>query len=349
MERDRLTTRRSERVLVVLLLVLCALGFSASSPIQSSPRPSAAAPTTAPPPRGPLVPPEPLSRSATMRQTVIEGREFSYCANGSVDSPAHEITRVIVVVHGNDRQPCSVASAALAAGTPEQRAETLVVAPRFPTRDDRINPNTQLFWTFASWSQGNVSANDDVRISSFAVVDELLDRLRPRPIVVAGFSGGGQFVGRYAAGTTRSPLRFVITNPSSYLYFTPDRPTGTPDELRVNCPDYNEYRYGLEQLNEYMSAAGGEQEAARRFARHRLVLLLGDADNDPRSSSMDRSCAAAAQGANRFERGLNYWIHLSDVYGPEIHSHHRLVVVPKVSHNVHAMFQYAGAREVLYE
>lgn len=342
-------TRRLEHALVVLLLVIVGVGFSGSSPAaltSAPPRTAGAAPTGPPDAADPFIVPEPLSRSVTMRATRVSGRGFSYCANGSVDRPALEVERVIFVMHGNDRQPCAVASAALAAGNPEQRSKTLVVSPRFPTRDDSVNPNTELYWSFYSWSQGDAAANDDVRISSYAVMDELIDRVRHLPIVVAGFSGGGQFVARYAAGTAQEPLRFIITNPSTFLYWTPERP-GTPPEQLAACPDYNDYRYGLRRLNTYMGEVG-ELTLRRRFSERRVIYLLGDADNDPRSSSMDRSCAAQAGGPTRFQRGLRYWAYLPSVFGPSIQTRHRLIVVPRVSHNVHAMFQHPDARAALY-
>ncbi|WP_432558552.1 hypothetical protein [Granulicoccus sp. GXG6511] len=345
----RARNRRLEHVLLVLLLVVSAIGFSRSSKTDVSAAPPPAPAVARAPqaePLDPLVTPEPLARSVTMRQTRIAGRGFGYCANGSIDVPPTEATRVIVVMHGNDRQPCSVAAAVLAAGTPEQRSRTLVVSPWFPVREDRINPNTHLYWSFYSWSQGDRSANNDASISSYAVVDEMLDRVRHLPIVVAGFSGGGQFVARYAAGTSHEPVRFIITNPSSYLYWDDQRPGVSPEQLAA-CPTFNDYRYGLNKLNDYMADAG-ELNLKRRFGERRIIYLLGDADNDPRSSSMDRSCAAGAQGAHRFERGERYWAYLPSVFGPQIHTRHRKIVVPRVSHNVHAMFQHPDSRVALY-
>ncbi|MDO5683567.1 MAG: hypothetical protein Q4G46_12175 [Propionibacteriaceae bacterium] len=346
----RAKRRWVEHVLLVALLVITGIGFSRSS------KPAVSA-VPAPPPvaaenplqnvddtlgrRG-----EPLATSAGWRETQVAGRIFKYCGNGSIDAPPTDVHRVIVIVHGNDRQACSLASSVLAAGTEQERATTLVVAPWFPLREDRVNPNTQLFWSFQSWSRGDDSANDDVRISSYAVVDEILERVRPLPTVVAGFSGGGQFVARYSAGTGHTPVRFIITNPSTYLYWTPERPGATRKQL-ANCPTYNDYRYGLNKLNGYMGAVG-EETMKNRFAQHRVVYLLGDADNDPKSQSMDNSCAARTQGANRFERGERYWAYLPSVFGPEIHERHTKVVVPKVGHNAWGMFQHPDARAALF-
>lgn len=339
-------SRLLRRIVLLVIVALIVLDFSGSSIVDTVTAPSEPA---TPPPRldtAPIEQPAPLARSATMRETRIANRIFRYCANGSIDNPPVEVSRVIFVVHGNDRRACEIASAALAAGTAEQRATTLVVAPWFPIRGNRVNLKTHLYWTFSSWSQGNESENRDARISSFAVADELLDRVRHHPTVVVGFSGGGQFVNRYAAGTSQEPLRFVITNPSTYLYWTPDRP-GTPRSEIAACPAYNNYRYGLKHLNRYMNNAGA-LNLTRRYGQRHVVYLLGDADNDPRSTSMDKTCGAEAQGRNRFERGQRYWAYLPSVFGPEIHTRHRLQVVPRVSHNGWAMFQHPGAKAALY-
>lgn len=331
------------------VLLLLALSFSGSSPIDTI---AAQTAPVSPPEARPtlhtsrLIDPEPLTRSVTLRETRVGGRILRYCSNASVDNPPAGLTRVIVALHGNDRQACGTATAALAAGTPEQRATTLVVTPWFPIRTDRINPNTDLHWSFFSWSQGDPAENVDARVSSYAVVDELLDRLRHVPTVVAGFSGGGQFVARYSAATSHEPVRFIIANPSSYLYWTADRP-GTPPEQLAACPAYNDYRYGLNRLNPYLKTVG-PLNLARRFGEREVVYLLGDEDNDPRSGSMDKSCGAQAEGPHRFERGMRYWHYLPLVFGPEIHRRHRLVVVPRVGHTVYPMFQHPGAKEALY-
>lgn len=345
-------TARTRSVLhwvLIAVLVVTTITFSSSSPVDTASAPTQ--PALPAPPRptmhtDPLVDPEPLARSATLRATEVAGRTFHYCGNGSIDNPPTEISRVIVVMHGNDRAACATAAAAMAAGSGEERARTLVIAPWFPIRTDRIDPRTDLHWRFYSWSRGDWAENPDARISAYSVVDEILDRVRHVPTVVAGFSGGGQFVARYAAATTNEPLRFVITNPSSYLYMTPDRPGASPEELAA-CPEYNDYRYGLNKPNNYLANAG-ELNIARRFGEREIVYLLGDADNDPRSTSMDQSCAARVQGAHRFERGLRYWNYLPSVYGPRIHQHHRLQIVPRVSHNAYAMFQHPGAKKALY-
>lgn len=288
-----------------------------------------------------------LSLNVAMHSVLIGDKSFSYCGNGSLGEPPEQVRRVVFVVHGNDRKPCGMAAAVLAGATDAQRRSTLVVAPRFATAEDSRDRDRELYWTFAGWSQGDASVNPGDQLSSYAVLDELIRRVGDRSVVVAGFSGGGQFVNRYAAGSSSRPVRFVIANPSSYLYFTPARP-GTPPEALARCPGYNDYRYGLTQLNPYMAASGAKGLAAR-YRQRSIVYLLGDRDRDPRSSSMDKSCGANAEGANRLERGQRYWTHLSTTFGPDIRQRQSLHVVPGVAHDAGGMFTAAPARRALLD
>lgn len=348
MSPARSATRRLGRLLLTAVLVMSATLFASSSPedLEAKPRPPAASKSPEPRFYAAISPAQPLSRTATMRASNVNGRSISYCSNGSVDRPAHEATRVIVVIHGNDRQSCGVANAVLASATPGQRAHTLVVAPRFPTAADRVDPKTQHLWTFYGWSQGDRSINPDNQMSSYEVLDELIDRIRHLPYVVTGFSGGGQYVARYAAGTSHEPLRFIIVNPSSYLFWTSDRP-GIPPAQLATCPTYNSYRYGLNQLNAYMHRVG-PQKLAQQFSRRHVIYLLGSADNDPRSTSMDKTCGAMAQGANRLERGERYWAYLPSVFDSDVHTRHTKHIVRGAAHNPYPMYAASPAQHALF-
>ena len=94
--------------------------------------------------------------------------------------------------------------------------------------------------------------------------------------MLAGHSGGAQLVQRYAVlnnvdGPLRRDglaLRYVIANPSSYLYLTNERPRpdgkGYAPYERGICPTYNQYKYGTDKLPAY--ARG--QEESRLFVRY---------------------------------------------------------------------------------
>ncbi|WP_141211060.1 hypothetical protein [Enemella dayhoffiae] len=288
-----------------------------------------------------------LSSRPSLRTTLVRDKVMSYCANGSLDDPPSRVRRVVLVIHGNDRQPCGMASSVLAGASREQRRTTLVIAPRFANLEDQVDRDKQLYWTFYGWSQGDDSVNPGTQLSSYAVLDEFARRLAPRPLVVAGFSGGGQFVNRYAAGSANEPLRFVIANPSSYLYFNRARPGTSPAELE-RCPGFNDYRYGLDRLNRYMSQTGAPGLSAR-YGRRQIVYLLGTEDRDPRSSSMDKSCGANAQGPNRLDRGKRYWAYLPTVFGEEITKRQRLHLVPGVAHDPVGMFGAIPAQQALFD
>ena len=106
------------------------------------------------------------------------------------------------------------------------------------------------------------------------------------PVVIAGHSAGGQFVQRYSLGSPGAPegaaipVRYVVMNPSSYMYFDTRRPDGkegfAPARGSMRCL-VNAYKYGAEGRNDYMTA---EPLAAmvQRYRRRDVVYLLGGAD-----------------------------------------------------------------------
>lgn len=96
-----------------------------------------------------------------------------------------------------------------------------------------------------SWSGGKKSSPIDAgRIHSFDAYDRLLEFLTSgnfpnlMQISMAGFSAGGQFMNRYSMTTAwggkkqpKTPklknqvnIRFIIANPGSYFYLSPERP-----------------------------------------------------------------------------------------------------------------------------
>ena len=168
---------------------------------------------------------------------------------------------------------------------PERARDTLVLAPRFSGSIDSGFAGMAA-WRKASWEEGEDSvqaAGRPAPVSSFQVLDDLLRSLDDRQrlpalagIVLAGHSGGAQLVQRYAVlnnvdGPLRRDglaLRYVIANPSSYLYLTNERPRpdgkGYAPYERGICPTYNQYKYGTDKLPAY--ARG--QEESRLFVRY---------------------------------------------------------------------------------
>jgi hypothetical protein len=128
-------------------------------------------------------------------------------------------------------------------------------------------------------------------------------------------------------------VRYIVANPSSYLYFDPQRPVAGSDDFAMpadaaDC-SYDRYKFGLQRRNAYMNATSGAG-LAERYRKRDVVYLLGDMDTNPNHRSLDKSCAAAAQGPTRFARGNAYKAYLDRFQEPH---GHRLFVVPSVAHN----------------
>jgi hypothetical protein len=177
-------------------------------------------------------------------------------------------------------------------------------------------------------------------------------------IVLAGHSAGAQIVQRYAAvarGDTALAqagiaLRFVVANPSSYLYFSADRPRPAggfaPFDGAADCPGFDRWKYGLAQAPAYV-ASQDPAAIERRYAEREVVYLLGTADNNPNHPLLDRSCAGRAQGKSRYERGIAYFDYLQRRDGAALR--HRLVEVPGIGHNNRGMFTSPAGLSVLLD
>ncbi len=73
---------------------------------------------------------------------------------------------------------------------------------------------------------------------------------------------------------------------------------------RSDCQAYDDYKYGLRELNSYMRRVGPGEIRRRLFTRH-AWYLAGGADTGA-GRSLDQRCEARLQGANRLARHANY-------------------------------------------
>jgi pimeloyl-ACP methyl ester carboxylesterase len=245
----------------------------------------------------------------------------------------------------------------------EAGRHVLILAPQFLSEVDEVRHPIPLdvpVWSVDEWKDGGLSEirrddSTDRRFSSFALLDALLQTLSDRKqwpaldlVVLAGHSAGGQFVQRYAAAG-RAPTvlsrhgirtRFVVANPSSYLYFDERRPTahGFAPFAQARCRGFDHYKYGLEAPNPYV-AAQTPQALRWHYARRQVIYLLGTLDADAAHPFLDRSCAAGAQGPTRLARGQAYFQYLPLVLGREVVQRHHQALVEGVGHDHQGMFQ----------
>ncbi len=231
------------------------------------------------------------------------------------------VRRVVIVIHGNRRDADRYYDRLVAAARAEGRLrDAALLAPRFRTREDEPAPGEH-HWSAHGWKIGNRSL-DPKRVSAFAVLDELLEQICSpsrasfpglETVVLIGHSAGGQFVGRYLAGGSGCSdaaveVRYVVMNPSSYLYVDARRRAATTGRFEVpngrSCPDYDDYKYGLRDLNRYMRRVGPDRIRANLF-RRRSYYLAGALDTYT-EGTLDKSCPGGLQGENRLVRHENY-------------------------------------------
>lgn len=312
-------------------------------------------------------------RNLTMN---MEGNtlRIPYFANRRVDSTDLAVKKVVIVIHGMNRNAGDYyRNMKEAAKMSSQYTDSLlIVAPQFLEEED-LDPNhlnsTYLYWS-SGWKSGSNSKNNSnhprpARISSYAVMDTLMMLLADhlpnlKFIVIAGHSAGGQLANRYSASSPVPSLlckknkistRFVVANPSSYLYLDNQRVIqGTVDQFGVpdnGCSGYNDWRYGLENLYVYPDRLGADS-IRQMFKRRNVVYLLGGNDTDPNSSSLDKSCKAELEGSYRLERGAVYYNYLKHYYGNEITQTQKTDTVPGVGHDNLLMFSSAKGRYWLF-
>lgn len=269
------------------------------------------------------------------------------------------VHRAVLVIHGNQRNAGRYYDRTVASAIAAQRfRDVLVLAPNFRTLEDRPAPGEH-YWSSQGWKTGDKS-RDAGRISSFSVVDQLLARVCPKQpgvfpnldtVVIIGHSAGGQFVSRYAAGGAGCPntaveVRYVVMNPSSYLYVDGRRKSAVTRRFHrgaPSCDDYDEYKYGLKDLNSYMKHVGLEQLRTRLFKR-RTYYLAGTNDVGT-GGSLDTSCEAHLQGQNRLVRFENYREYKS-LFGEWTGA--TFILVPGVGHDGGKMLASDSARQIMF-
>jgi hypothetical protein len=303
-----------------------------------------------------------------------EGRFSIVYSSFPLTKPNPRIQRALIVVHGAGRNAdsyfASGVAGALLAGALE---DTVVVAPRIASNKggctDSLAPG-EISWICGGdndWRRGG-AADGLPTVHTYDLADQIIRRLANggtfpnlRTIVVTGHSAGGQFTNRYAAAThidkeVKLPIRYVVSNPSSYLYLDAARPVGggscsdkggCTNEFREygdrqNCTTYNRWHYGLENRTGYAAPVPDEQLRKQLILRD-VTYLLGELDIHP-IYGFDSSCPAMAQGATRLARGINYWNYLKSKYSAE----HKLVVVPACGHNGRCMYTSDAAFPVIF-
>lgn len=291
--------------------------------------------------------------------TTTGSGEIPIYVSADWSHPLPGIHRVVIVMHGVGRNADSYLHGAETARTQagSYGQATMLVVPQFLADIDVTTfhlPATVLHWSPDAWSGGD-PAHGPAPLSSFDVFDALLRRLADRTllpnlseVVVASHSAGAQVVQRYAVvghgedalRAIRVPVRYVVANPSSYLYFSDDRPRQVDP---VACPGFDHWKYGFAGAPPYVGDTAGLEA---RYAARDVTYLLGTGDIDPHHPALDTSCAGEAEGPYRLARGEAYFAYLQARHPG--HLAQRVAFVPGVAHDAARMFGSACGLAALF-
>ena len=296
-----------------------------------------------------------ISFPSTKIHYVVSGDTLTqpYYRNSSVDSTSNIIKYAIISLHGDGRNADEhfniISEAAITAGVQDS---TILIAPMYPFQDDIVQyslGDDVLYWSDIDWNAGDLSRNTQTnprpfRISSFSTMDTIYHRLitnnpNLEKIVLTGHSAGSQMVVRYAAGGGAQTLTqgeeinvvFVPTNTPSFLYFDDNRVVNQGADIfdfgPTDCGSASQYKYGLENLNQYMDAVG-ENNIIENYKLSNVVYLVGQYD----FGGQTNTCARMVQGGSRLIRTHVYFSYIGYFYGDSIYSKHKAVEIPSAYH-----------------
>ena len=320
-----------------------------------------------------VIAPERIKIKTAFGESVIPA--YTSC---NIDKPNATIKRAVIVVHGRLRDADKYFDLATrAANASNASSDTVIIAPQFLSTADAARHNLEpVFarWNMEAWLGGE-NAKGPFPLSSFEVIDAIVAKLADRShfpnlerIVIAAHSGGAQIIHRYAvvgradqvlakaglqpyadgmeastAKSTAMRVRYVVANPSSYLYFDATRPR--PND---RCAEVDRWRYGVNEPVAYVH--GDMKGIEQRYLTRRVIYMLGGADVDPNHSALDKTCMAEAQGLNRLERGNAYFAHVTKrAKTQNITLRHTRIEVPSIGHDADLMFNSVCGKAALFD
>jgi hypothetical protein len=226
------------------------------------------------------------------------------------DAPTNvETAQILIVMHG------------VARNAEEYRSDwrnvvdsrnVLVLVPEF---SEEQYPDSE------GYALGNTVESDGTPVPndqwSFHVIEALFDYVvrevgsNARDYALFGHSAGAQFVHRFIEFLPTHRARIAVAANAGW-YTVPD--------------DSITFPYGLDK-------APSGVDLHHAFASN-LVILLGADDIETDTESLRRDDESDAQGRNRLERGLNFYLKSREIATQEsMDFHWRLTVIPGISHS----------------
>ena len=201
-----------------------------------------------------------------------------------------------------------------------EQKRIMLVAPEFASKFYRVITN--------DYQEGNLESyfgwQNPESEWAFTVVENVFDHVNTVNGLsldgyhIFGHSAGGQFVQRMVAMKPQSRIKKAIAaNAGTYSFMEEEAP----------------YPYGLGDVNYNLQGS---------FAKN-LVVLLGELDNNAQQGRLDQTEMAMEQGANRLERGANFFQASKTVAGNNgFDFNWQIQVVPDVGHEYKRMSEAAA-------
>jgi len=199
----------------------------------------------------------------------------------------------------------------------------LVVAPEFKNKFAKYTTN--------DYQEGNLftffGSENPKEEWAYEVIENIFDRIKTtngftnKTYDIFGHSAGGQFVHRMIMLMPEARIRNAVAANAGFYTF----------------PDENlEYPYGLKNTPVPL-----DNSLKDSFKKH-LIILLGENDNDPRLGTFRETELAMKQGANRLERGSNFYKEASELTKEEsLVFNWEIDTVRNVGHNYKKMSSQA--------
>ena len=284
------------------------------------------------------------------------GYDFRYFGDFDLATGSSTETHAAIVVHGSGRT-----AETYYGRLKDAAADSGSTAPCFSIQflldtdvAEHTLPANTIWWDSNSdWPIGHNSDNPNPnRIGSMEIMEFVIRRLEATmpnltSISMIGHSAGGQYFSRFpAANAERNTfIRYMPANPSSHMWWTTSRPGKCSGEyVPTDGGPYNEWKYGLEDLNTYFSNVG-EASMRTNYQNSEIKFLIGTGDSDMYSGDMAVERSAMYQGKNRLERTERYFQHvLAEFPGAA----HEMIVVPHVGHDGEWMIRDPQVRHYLF-
>ncbi len=297
-------------------------------------------------------------RNVELRGSAGLGTFEFYCNYPIYEEKAEweSLKQAIIVVHGASHNPDSYYSYMISTLENQSLSEsTVLIAPYFKPES---GPNAEdFYWSSTGWRDGKLSNNDN-KISSFQVIDELINQLADKShfpvldqIIITGQSSGGRFTHIYApanfAETKHSEIAFnYIVSESQYFYY--------PDGQRIDesnnqlftptgCGGYEIWPFGYNIVPEYLNSTSVESFNFH-FGNRAITYLLGNGSgSDGTLNTTD--CSATLLGSSRFARGENMYRYMELAY-PGEHKHTK-TIANGILHDGSAIYQSPEFKKLL--